>query len=155
MKSERVVGIRRPRGRIEEKMQIFSLCLELLERNIDGRIRLPKLPTPPPTRHVVKGFCVNIKAGRETTRRLQPSGGSCPMRRSARKQNVQNRRMTLLNNVRRKKKSHLHASVLPFVPRVAGTGVGGSDQILQLLNFEKAIYKTKSKELLKGQCRLS
>lgn len=54
-------------------------------------------PSPHPlTRHVVKGFCVNIKAGRETTRRLQPSGGSCPMRRSARKQNVQNRRMTLL-----------------------------------------------------------
>lgn len=58
---------------------------------------------------------------------------------------------------KKKKKNHLHASVLSLVPRVAGTGVGGSDQILQLLNFEKAkpIYKTKSKELLKGQCRLS
>lgn len=49
MKSERVVGIRSPRGRIAEKMQIFSLCLELLERNIDGRIRLPKPPPHPPT----------------------------------------------------------------------------------------------------------
>lgn len=65
MKSEHALGIQ-PRRLIVEKMQIFLLSLELLQCDIDGRIRLffppPSLSgASPMTRHVVKGFCVNIK----------------------------------------------------------------------------------------------
>lgn len=49
-----------------KKMQIFLLSLELLDCDIDGRIRRFFPPSvlsgvSPTTRHAVKGFCVNIR----------------------------------------------------------------------------------------------
>lgn len=68
-----------PWGWIAEKMQIFSLCLELLKRDIDGRIRLLNPPSPPQQPHPShdtlcgKRFLCQHQGGCETTRQLQTS----------------------------------------------------------------------------------
>lgn len=78
MKSEHNLGIQ-PRRLIVEKMQIFLLSLELLQCDIDGRIRLfPPLferceshDTP-----CGKRFLCQHQGGREITQQFRPSGGT-------------------------------------------------------------------------------
>lgn len=80
MKSEHTLGIQ-PRRLIVEKMQIFLLSLELLQCDIDGRIRLfffsplfercESHDTP-----CGKRFLCQHQGGREITQQFRPSGGT-------------------------------------------------------------------------------
>lgn len=139
-------------------MQIFSLRPKSLQRDIDGRIRCffsPRSGEGPTTRHVVKGSCVNIRDGREITRRFRPSGGAYQTRRCVGLQKKYKRSKKFPESanphlILTKKKNPAIFETIP--PSVIAVAFGEGEQIASpafRLKSKRRFTKQKAKRFLR------